>query len=198
MKRIFIIVVIILLCKFTSGQSGFSKCYDTLHRHLITDTVLKGNVFADWENCIRGKQMPYLSVETISGEKVETQKLKGKVLMINLWFMACHPCIAELPALNHLVKEYKGKDVVFLGLCTDTKDRLDSDFLPKYKFDFVIVPDALDVIRKIGQTGYPTTYIIDKKGNVQAVWNGGSINEKAETEAYLKAKPIIDELLKAE
>lgn len=198
MKRIIIISVIILWHKFSLGQSDFSKCYDTLYKHLTTDIVANGNPFADFENCIKGKQMPYFSAETISGEKIETQKFKGKVLVINLWFITCHPCIAELPALNRLVKEYKDKDVVFLSLCTDTKERLDLDFLPNYKFDFIIVPDARSIVQKIGQTGYPTTYIIDKKGNVQAVWNGGPIDEKAETAAYLKSKPIIDELLKVE
>ena len=79
-------------------------------------------------NCIKGKEMPLLSLKTISGEKIETKDLKGKVIVINLWFTTCHPCIAELPALNKLVKEYKDKNVVFLGLSTDTKEILDRDF----------------------------------------------------------------------
>ena len=61
----------------------------------------------DWENWIRGKEMPYLSLKIISGEKIETQNLKGKVIVINLWFTTCYPCILELPALNRLVEEYK-------------------------------------------------------------------------------------------
>ena len=62
--------------------------------------------------------------------------------MINLWFTSCYPCIAELPALNRLAKEYKDKDVVFIGLSLDSKKMLDRDFFPNYKFDFKIVADA--------------------------------------------------------
>jgi peroxiredoxin len=87
---------------------------------------------------------------------------------------------------------------VFLGLSTDTKEMLDRDFFPKYKFDFKIIPGAGDIVEKIGHTGFPTTYIIDTKGKVIDAWIGGFDGEEAETAAYLKAKPIIDELLKGE
>ena len=117
--------------------------------------------------------------------------------MVNLWFTTCHPCIAELPALNKLVDEYKDKDVVFLGISTDTKAILNADFFPKYKFDFKIIADGNDIVKSLGNTGFPTTYIIDTKGKVAQVWRGGTINKTAETEAYLKMKPVIDELLKA-
>lgn len=198
MKNIATSLLIILFAKFSFGQTEFSNCYDTLYKQLTTNMHPNVNVFSNWENCIKGNPMPVLSIETISGEKIETQKLKGKVLVINIWFTSCHPCITELPALNRLVEEYRGKEVEFIGLCTDTKERLDSDFFPKYKFDFKIVANAGNLFKKIGETGCPTIYIIDKKGNVQAAWVGGFVGPEAETAAYLKAKPIIDELLKPE
>jgi len=197
MKRIIIWIFIVLIGKFSFSQTEFSICYDSLTSRSGTIDIYQRAI--DWENCIKGKQMPYLSFETIAGEKIETEKLKGKVLVINLWFIDCHPCIAELPALNRLVKEYKDRDVMFISLSQDTEKHLDEFFFPKYKFNFKIVPNASGIIfKEIGNTGFPTTYIIDKKGNVQAAWTGGPIDEKAETEAYVKAKPIIDELLKAE
>ncbi len=118
--------------------------------------------------------------------------------MINFWFVECHPCIAELPALNKLAEEYKDNSVVFLAPTYETKQWLDTFFYTKYKYDFMIIPDAINVINQFGGTGYPTTYIIDRKGKLKEVFNGGPIDIKAETEIYLKAKPIIDELLKAE
>jgi peroxiredoxin len=198
MKRVSTLLILLFLTKFSAGQTDFSNCYNTLFNHLLNDRVNNVNIFSDWRNCIKGKQMPSFSATAVSGEMIETQKMKGKVLVINLWFTACIPCIREMPALNRLVKEFKGKDVVFIGLCIDSKKSLKSDFLPKHKFDFIIVPDATKIIQKIGQTGYPTTYIIDKKGNVETAWVGASIDTEAEKSPYLKAKPIIEELLKAE
>jgi len=198
MKRAIVFWIFIFLTNFCLGQRSFSECYDTLLQRLTHGTVINFNNIEEWQNCIKGKEMPYLSLQTISGEKIETKDLKGKVIVMNLWFTTCHPCIAELPALNKLVSEYKDKNVVFLGLSTDTKKMLDSDFFPNYKFDFTIIPGANDIVEKIGYVGFPTTYIIDTKGKVRDAWVGGSIGKEAETAAYLKAKPIIDELLKAE
>ena len=197
MKKIIFISALIVVSKIVLGQNTFSECYDTLRWHQTHDRNFSPNPYTKWQGCIKGKEMPHLSFTTINGEKIETKDLKGKIMVINLWFTTCHPCIAELPALNKLVEEYKGKDVVFLGISTDTKEMLDADFFPKYKFDFKIIANGRDVVRGIGNTGFPTTYIIDANGKVVEVWIGGSTDKKAETEAYLKMKPVIDELLKA-
>jgi len=142
--------------------------------------------------------MPDFTAKTISGNTITMKELKDKVVVINFWFIDCHPCIAELPALNKLVEDYRDKNVVFLAITYETLKRLNEDFFPKYKFDFTIMPDAKAVTHMFNASGYPTTYIVDKKGIINTAWCGGSINEAAKTEAYLKAKPIIDELLKAE
>jgi peroxiredoxin len=199
MRKIIIIVSFVFTAQISFAQKTFSECHDSLQRKLThSRTAPDMNFFTQWNDCIKGKEMPLLSLKTISGEKIETKDLKGKVIVLNLWYTTCHPCIAELPALNKLVIEYKNKNVVFLGLSTDTKEMLDRDFFPNYKFDFKIIPGAGDIVEKIGHTGFPTTYIIDTKGNVIDAWIGGFNGKEAETAAYLKAKPIIDELLKAE
>jgi len=198
MRKIITITSLLFIAQVSLAQKNFSDCSDSLRWHIKHNTF-SHDVFLKWNDCVKGKEMPFLSLQTVSGEKIETKDLKGKVIVINLWFTTCQPCIAELPALNKLVKEYKDKNVVFLGLSTDTKEMLDADFFPKYKFDFTIIPNARSIVdEKIGHTGFPTTYIIDKKGRVIDVWVGGPIGKEAETEAYLRAKPIIDELLASE
>ncbi|HSU29039.1 MAG TPA: TlpA disulfide reductase family protein [Chitinophagaceae bacterium] len=196
MKKIIVSAAIILSGKFSLAQESIFSCYDTLFNHLLNDSVGHVDFMKPWQDCIRGKQMPDFSVETITGERIETHQFRGKVLVINLWYMACAPCMAEMPALNSLVTEYRGKDVVFVAFGTDSKSKLVAEFLPNYKFDFIIVPYDKVVLQKIGKTGFPTTYIIDKKGNVRMAWAGGPTGKEAETEAYLKAKPVIDELIK--
>ena len=204
MKKIIIILLVIIFTISSFAQKTFSECYDTLHQRLTHFTdysrfeIKSKEAMADWQNCVKGKEMPYLSLQTVSGEKIETKDLKGKVIVINLWFTTCHPCITELPALNRLVEEYKNKNVVFLGISTDTKAMLGADFFPNYKFDFKIIAEGNEIVKNIGHTGFPTTYIINTKGSVADAWVGGNTDENANTAVYLKAKPIIDELLKAE
>jgi peroxiredoxin len=156
------------------------------------------NAFEEWKKCVLEKEIPEFTAITISGDTIEMNELKGKVVVINFWSIDCRPCIAELPGLNKLVKDYKESNIVFLAITWEAVNRVRKDFQPKYKFDFVIVPDALNIIDKIAASGYPTTYIIDRKGIIKAAWNGGSTSDKAGEEYYQKSKPIIDSLLKAE
>jgi peroxiredoxin len=193
MKNTVYIVLLALLANSAAAQNEFQECAKKIF--LFTDTAATRS---EWQNCVSGKQIPDFSVTTISGKKIKTEELRGKVLVINFWFIDCHPCIAELPALNKLADDYKDKNVVFLAITYETIKRLNADFFPKYKFDFTMVSEAGSVIKMFGGTGYPTTYIIDKKGKIKEAWAGGPTDEKAETEAYLKSKPIIDELLKDE
>jgi peroxiredoxin len=197
MRRFFVILMLLFLNRASFAQT-FSECYDTLFWHLTHDSPPDPELMKNWKNCINGKLMPELSLKTVNGEKIETKDLKGKVIVINLWFTTCAPCIAELPALNKLAEEYKGKNVVFLGISTDTRAMLDADFFPKYKFDFKIIADGKDIVNKVGHTGFPTFYIVDRTGKVRDAWVGGAMDNTAETAVYLKAKPIIDELLKGE
>ena len=198
MKKAIVFILTILLTTISFGQSGISDCPDSLYWRLTHDTGMRTKSIEDWQNCIKGKRMPDLFLQTISGKKIETKKLLGKVLVINLWFTGCAPCVAEIPALNQLVKEYNDKDVVFLAIAADAKEKLDSQFLPLHKFDFTIIADGDDVISRIGKTGFPTTYIIDKKGKIRDAWIGGETGERAKTAAYQRAKPIIDGLLTAQ
>ena len=55
--------------------------------------------------------------------------IKVKVVVINLWFTSCAPCIEEMPELNKLVKEYENNDaVLFLALALDEIDDLYYDY----------------------------------------------------------------------
>ena len=56
-----------------------------------------------------------LSLTTIDGEKYDTTSLKGKVVVLNFWFVDCPPCRKEIPELNKLVKKYDKKRHCFFS-----------------------------------------------------------------------------------
>lgn len=188
------IIFFLLLIKFSPAQDDFIKCWQDAFQHMDST----GLNFEGWKNCVRGKHIPDFEVKTVSGKTINSKDLLGKVVVLNFWFIDCLPCIAELPALNLLVKEYKDQPIEFLAFTHDTKERLDTAFFTKHKFDFNIIPGDSTVIKQFGEMGYPNTYIIDKSGKVKEIFIGGFIDKKAEMEIYTRVKPIIDELLKAE
>lgn len=193
MKKLLILILFVCISVVLSAQKGFKGCIDSINTR--TDTAVDFVYLMEkWKDCVIGKPLPDINFKTVAGKKVSAKGLKGKVVVLNFWFIECHPCIAELPALNKLVNEYKNKEVLFYGITYQPLTTLKRDFFPKYKFDFQIVADATNITDEFA-AGYPTTYIVDKNGIIKAAWNGGIEGEQAETQMFLKAKPIIDELL---
>jgi peroxiredoxin len=118
---------------------------------------------------------PTFSSTTIDGKAVNTADLKGKVVVLNLWFINCPNCIEEIKLLNQVVEEYKdNKDVVFLGLASNKKPDLEK-FLKKNPFNYQIIPNATQIMlfkfgepQKSGEyyLPFPTHVVIDKEGRM--------------------------------
>lgn len=101
---------------------------------------------------------PAFNVDSIDGVTFDSEKLKGKIVVLNLWFINCPNCVQEIKLLNQTVDEYKNKDVVFIGLATNKKADLEK-FLVKNPFRYNIVPTAMQTILSFGEP--------DKNGKIE-------------------------------
>ncbi len=119
------------------------------------------------------------SVTSLDGKKLDLVALKGRVVVLNFWFIGCGPCRAEMPGLNQLVKEFNGKDVVFVAFASDEEKEL-RDFLKNRPFDYQIIPQASDVETNYQVSVWPTHIIIDREGNVASRSKGGGENRHKE------------------
>ena len=126
------------------------------------------NESASFDAALKGKPLPDFVFKDISGNTYTPEDIKGKVVVINLWFTSCAPCIEEMPELNKLVKEYENNDaVLFLALALDEKGPRLSKFLETHIFNYNIVPDSQDYIVEKLQVGiFPTHIVLDKNSNV--------------------------------
>ena len=118
---------------------------------------------------------PAFVTSAMDGTKVDTRALRGKVVVLNLWFINCPNCLAEIKMLNQLVDEYKtNKDVVFLAPAASPKHEL-TKFLAKNPFNYQVLPDSSIII--LSQFGtpdkdgnisipFPMHYVIDREGKV--------------------------------
>src|SRR5690606_15898531 len=81
-------------------------------------------VYDEWAECIIGHSIPRLDFTTIDRDGCNDPDLRGKVLVLNFWFKSCAPCVAEMPALNKLRNEFKGREVLFIGFASDSEQAL--------------------------------------------------------------------------
>lgn len=95
---------------------------------------------------------------------------KGKVVLLNIWATWCGPCRRELPDLVELSQEMASKGVVIVGVSLDEKEpRLQNvkTFAEKMGISYINVIDNLKIAEAYGGIqSIPTTFIIDRQGNV--------------------------------
>jgi thiol-disulfide isomerase/thioredoxin len=110
-----------------------------------------------------GGRAPNFLVRDLSGRSFDLAAMRGKVVVLNFWFIGCMPCRAEIPELNKLVKDYNGEDVMFIAIAPDGEAELRT-FLKDVAFTFHVVPNGGDVLGRYGLAGFPRHVVIDRGG----------------------------------
>ncbi|WP_281987993.1 peroxiredoxin family protein [Aquimarina aggregata] len=106
------------------------------------------------------------SVKDMEGKSFELSELKGKVVVINFWFVNCKPCVDEMPGLNKIVEKFKNnQNVIFLAFSFDKKNNIEL-FLKKHQFLYNIIPESKQVVTNYGVRSFPTNLIMNQEGKV--------------------------------
>jgi len=117
------------------------------------------------ENTEINKDAVPFSANDIKGNNYSLEHLKGKIIVMNFWFVECKPCVIEMPELNTIVKKYENENVVFLGFATSSEAKIES-FLKKNDFSYQIIPDSKKIASNYGVSGYPTHIIVDENSKI--------------------------------
>ncbi len=127
---------------------------------------------------------PQFKVTALDGKTFDSKLLQGSIVVLNMWFIGCGPCRKEIPKLNEVVREFKGKDVVFIAPAPDQAESL-RDFLKTMQFDYSIVPDADRILDQFNIASFPTHIVIDRNGQVEAMMVGAGERRPEEVRRVL-------------
>ena len=152
------------------------------------------------------QKFPAFEGKDLDGNPVKSDDLfsGNAVTVVNFWFTTCNPCVGELAELDALNKELAEKGGSLIGVNTFTLDG-----------DEAAISEAKDVLAKKGATyqnvyfdsdgeagkfttnifAYPTTYVVDRSGNIVGEPIVGAITEKKQAETLQK---LIDQALAAD
>ena len=156
-------------------------------------TTISGNI--DSLLCPKGYAaigQPYLSFTLTSGKKVvDNQSLHGKVVFINFWFEGCHPCMAEMDALNELNDSLKAnKDFLMISFTWDNPETVER-VKKRFGLNFMVLATQQCSKMNFG-LGYPTTMILDRVGVIRYIKNGGFLEpEKARKTIFQDIMPEV-------
>lgn len=177
-----------------ANDRGFDQGKDSAR--LIFNQLSLGTDFEDYAFEIAKKSYyaekvqpaPPFDAVDLDGNNIDLASLKGKVVVLNFWFIGCAPCRVEIPGLNEMVESY-GDEVVFLAFALDAPENL-REFLEEMPFEYTIIPDAHLLADQYTVSGYPTHIVIDKEGNVRSKLSGGS------AQRHKQIMPLIDRILR--
>ena len=171
----------------------------------IVDDAMNGNMMAAPDDGSMQK-FPAFEGKDLDGNPVKSDELfsGNAVTVVNFWFTTCNPCVGELAELDALNKELAEKGGALIGVNTFTLDG-----------DEAAISEAKDVLAKKGATypnvyfasdgeagkfttnifAYPTTYVVDRSGNIVGEPIVGAITEEKQAETLQK---LIEQTLAAD
>ncbi|HWK29638.1 MAG TPA: TlpA disulfide reductase family protein [Solirubrobacter sp.] len=131
-----------------------------------TDTTLDQAVARDERPVAPIKALPWLERDG-DGSLAD---YKGKVVVLNVWASWCDPCRDEMPLLQKTHERIAGQGGVVLGIDTQDATEAAKAFLTKTKATFPSLRDRdRSYGREFGVSGYPETFLIDRRGKIRAL-----------------------------
>ncbi len=130
-----------------------------------------------------------LNLQTLAGEVRSLAAYRGQVVVLNFWATWCGPCREEMPLLEKLYREYRGRGVVVIGASVDaeaTEARIEP-FVRAHGLTFPIWKGArLSQVEEFtGEQALPATVLLDRQGRIRRRWVG--VVREAELRSQLDA-----------
>ena len=122
-----------------------------------------------------GNIAPSFILKDVKGNNVSLSDFKGKVVVIDFWSTWCSWCKETTQELEKLHKNYRDRDVVFLGISMDSGSSAGKkvrNFAQKYDLTYLMLIDDSSASRAYQVNKIPTTYILDRDHIIKEIYPG--------------------------
>jgi thiol-disulfide isomerase/thioredoxin len=153
MLKNFIAINLLIIATTLFSYESWSSQFDN-----INDTVSNSE----------DEKAPDFTLLTLGGEEVKLTDYSDKIVILDFWATWCGPCRKGIPDLISIQKEYKD-DLVVIGISLDQQSTQPyiKPFIDHFGINYPIVLGTLDVVVAYGNIqAIPTSFIIDKEGNI--------------------------------
>ena len=155
-KTIIPVIIVLALTFFSCGNKTSNN-----------NTPQVNQMSPPGENLAPNKPAPDFTLASTTNSNIKLSDYKGKVVIVDFWATWCPPCRRGIPDLVEIQKEY-GSDVVVIGISMDTDTKGDVvPFIQKMGINYPIAYADAGVVQLYGGVeSIPTSFVIDKNGNI--------------------------------
>jgi peroxiredoxin len=136
---------------------------------VIIGVVVAALAVGGYVSMNRQQAAPDVTFINLSGQKITSQSLRGKVVMVNFWATSCVTCVKEMPQMVETYNKFKGQGLEFVAVAMkyDPPNYV-INFTETRKLPFTVALDSGGDIAKAFNdvTLTPTTFVIDKNGKI--------------------------------
>lgn len=119
------------------------------------------------------------------GEPFALERLRGRVLFINVWATWCLPCVAELASIAALRDSLRAHDVAFLIVSPEEPARVQA-FLRRHRYDLPAYVEEQEIPAAYGLEALPTTFVVDRQGRIVLRHRGAADWDAAPVREFLR------------
>jgi len=133
---------------------------------------------------------PDFSMVTSDGEYIESNELKGKVLIVDFWGAWCKPCQNAIPSLSRLAKKHREDPFVLISVDENDEESKWREFIVENKMDWVNTRDGDHKLQRLFEvTAYPTYILIDHEGIIR--FRGRGYTSQTESDLSSRVKDAL-------
>ncbi len=121
-----------------------------------------------------GEAAPPLELADLTGRRLDLESLRGRVVLVNFWATWCAPCLAEIPELAEAWREQRGRCLEIVGVTEESGSPAEvAEFAQRHAIPYPLVLDRDGKAAADWRVpGYPRSYLVDRDGRVQRVFDG--------------------------
>lgn len=140
-----------------------------LRNAIVVLIVLGAFGFALYTGVLSSTPAPGIIFTSLKGEKIATSDLRGRVVLVNFWATDCPTCVKEMPDMVRTYNKYHSQGLDFIGIAMkhDPPNYVIS-YTEKNALPFKVALDPMgEAAKAFGEVKLtPTTFLIDKQGNI--------------------------------
>jgi cytochrome c biogenesis protein CcmG, thiol:disulfide interchange protein DsbE len=133
---------------------------------------------------------PEINLYDLQKQPVALSDFAGQVILVNNWATWCPPCKAEMPTLEAYYQDHQAQGFVIVAIESGEPSEEVAEFVRQYDLSFPVWPDrGMRALATFKNDALPSTYVIDRQGQVRLAWVGPISRELLEQ--YVT--PMIEE-----